>query len=133
VTTTLLSDNRGSEPLDEFVDRVPISALRLWRAKAIQDRLFAVIQVRKVELCFRSLWLRGFTFGVLAHSSRLHCGWSRACVRTAMRRPIFKHWHGLALRGTMSAAHSGQQIGQTISRYRIVEDLRWRENGALGV
>jgi hypothetical protein len=33
----------------------------------------------------------------------------------------------------MSAAHSGRQIGQTISRYRIVEDLRWRENGALGV
>ena len=45
----------GAVPLNEFVDSVPISALRLGCAKAIQDRRFAVIQIREAELCFRPL------------------------------------------------------------------------------
>jgi hypothetical protein len=76
----------GAVPLNEFIDRVSISALRLGRAKAIQDRRFAVVQIREAELCFRPLWFRGFPFGVSADSSRLQRGWPRAYACTQMRR-----------------------------------------------
>ena len=36
----------GTIPVDEFINGVPISALRLRRAQAIQDRCFTVLQVR---------------------------------------------------------------------------------------
>src|ERR1017187_4120345 len=45
----------GAVPLNEFIDRVSISTLRLGRAKAIQDRRFAVVQIREAKLCFRPL------------------------------------------------------------------------------
>ena len=45
----------GAVPLNEFIDRVSISALRLERAKAIEDRRFAVVQIWEAELCFRPL------------------------------------------------------------------------------
>ncbi len=35
----------GAVPLNEFIDRVSISALRLGRAKAIQHRRFAVVEI----------------------------------------------------------------------------------------
>ncbi len=43
----------GAVPLNEFIDRVSISALRLGRAKAIQDRRFAVVQIREACCRFR--------------------------------------------------------------------------------
>jgi hypothetical protein len=43
----------GAIPLNKFINRVSISALRLGRAKAIQNRRFAVVQIREAELCFR--------------------------------------------------------------------------------
>src|SRR5664280_865687 len=79
----------GAVPLNEFIDRVSISALRLGRAKAIQDRRFAVVQIREAELCFWPLWLRGFPLGVSAHSSRLHRGWPRAYACTQMRLSLY--------------------------------------------
>src|ERR1035441_8676624 len=79
----------GAVPLNEFIDRVSISALRLGRAKAIQDRRFAVVQIREAELCFRPLWFRGFPLGVSAHSSRLHRGWPRAYACTQTRRAFY--------------------------------------------
>src|SRR5271167_1184887 len=79
----------GAVPLNELIDPVSISALRLGRAKAIQDRRFAVVQIRQAELCFRPLWFRGFPFGVSAHSSRLHRGWPRAYACTQMRRAFY--------------------------------------------
>ena len=45
----------GAVPLNEFINRVLISALRLGQAKAIQNGRFAVIQIRQSELCFRPL------------------------------------------------------------------------------
>ena len=79
----------GTVPLNEFINRVSISALRLGRAKAIQDRRFAVVQIRGAELCFRPLWFRGFPLGVSAHSSRLHRGWPRAYACTQTRRALY--------------------------------------------
>src|SRR5271167_4708099 len=79
----------GAVPLNEFIDPVSISALRLGRAKAIQDRRFAVVQIRQAELCFRPLWFRGFPLGVSAHSSRLHRGWPRAYACMQTRRAFY--------------------------------------------
>jgi len=41
--------------LNEFIDRASISALRLGRAKAIQDRRFAVVQI-SVPFSISSFW-----------------------------------------------------------------------------
>src|SRR5271165_1642088 len=42
-------------PLNEFIDRMSISALRLGRTKAIQDRRFAVVQI-SVPFSISSFW-----------------------------------------------------------------------------
>jgi hypothetical protein len=78
----------GAVPLDEFINCVSISALRLGRAKAIQDRRFAVVQIREIELCFRLHQFRGFPLGVSTHSSRLDTGWPRAYGCTQTRRAL---------------------------------------------
>jgi hypothetical protein len=53
---------------------MPISALRLARAKAIQDSRFAVVQIGKAKFRLRSLWLRGALAGIFADSDRLQWG-----------------------------------------------------------
>src|SRR5664280_2968747 len=46
----------GAVPLNKLINGVSVATLRLGRAKAIQNRRFAVIQIRQTEFCLGPRW-----------------------------------------------------------------------------
>ena len=58
--------------LNELIDGVAVSALRLARAKAVEDGRSTVIKIRKTQSC---PGFPRFTPYVSAHADRLHRGW----------------------------------------------------------
>ena len=93
----------GAVPGDELVDSILVHAARGWRAEAVEDGQFAMIQIRQPK---HSATVIRFD-PLFAHSDGLPC---RSTCDYGGRLDVARRWASSGVRGVLSAMACSRQL-----------------------